>query len=226
MTRKQIILAWLRYNLGLVIYSFGVYCTIHADIGAAPWDVFYLGLSGTLHTTYGVISLATGVLAVALDLWMGEKIGFGTLFDAVFTGFFADFWMYLNPVRLLEEALGPVSQALPSRLLVMAAGLFILSLGTYFCMSSGQSCGPKDAMLIGIGKRLRAFPIGAVQILLQAAVLFIGWFLGGPVGIGTVMAAGLGGTAMQIVFNLLRFEPRDTVHYDLIETVRMLTGKA
>ena len=50
--------------------------------------------------------------------------------------------------------------------------------------------------------------------------------LGGPVGIGTVMAAGLGGTAMQIVFNLLRFEPRDTVHHDLIETVRMLGGKA
>ena len=119
-----------------------------------------------------------------------------------------------------------MSQALPTRLFVMAAGLFILSLGTYFCMSSGQSCGPKDAMLIGIGKRLRAFPIGVVQILLQAAVLFIGWVLGGPVGIGTVMAAGLGGTAMQIVFHLLRFEPRDTVHYDLIETVRMLTGKA
>ena len=226
MTRIQIIRKWLRYNLGLVIYSFGVYCTIHADIGAAPWDVFYLGLSGALHTTYGVISLATGVIAVALDLWMGEKIGFGTLFDAVFTGFFADFWMFLNPILIVENALGQASQALPARLLMMAAGLFILSLGTYFCMSSGQSCGPKDALLIGIGKRLRAFPIGVVQILLQGAVLAIGWMLGGPVGIGSVMAAGLGGTAMQIVFNLLRFEPRDTVHHDLIETVRMLGGKA
>ncbi len=215
MSRIQILRKWLRYNLGLAIYSFGVYCTIHADLGAAPWDIFYLGLSGFFGVSYGFVVMVTGVLVVFLDLWMGEKIGFGTLFDAFLTGYYTDFWMHTDPV-------GNLVSSWPGRALLLVAGLFILSLGMFFAMSAGQGCGPKDAMFLGIGKRLRRLPIGLVQILLQAVVLFIGWILGGPVGAGTVIAVVMSGAALQIVFRALSFEPRDTVHYNVIETLRML----
>ena len=95
-------------------------------------------------------------------------------------------------------------------------------------MSGCQGCGPRDAFFVGVGKRLPKVPIGAVQIIVQIAVLVIGYFLGGPVGIGTIIATFGIGTAMQIVYSIIKFEPRDIVHKDFFEILRLFvkgTGK-
>ena len=65
-------------------------------------------------------------------------------------------------------------------------------------------------------------PIGLVEILLWAAVLLAGWLLGGPVGIGTLISAFGAGLVMQVVYNLLHFEPRKVKHLDILAVTRML----
>lgn len=45
MTRRRILLQWIRIALGLLVFAFGVHLTIRANIGLAPWDCLGMGLS-------------------------------------------------------------------------------------------------------------------------------------------------------------------------------------
>ena len=72
---------------------------------------------------------------------------------------------------------------------------------------------------VGLGKRLPKMPIGMVEVLLWAAVLLAGWLLGGPVGIGTLISTFGAGLVMQVVYNLLKFEPRQIRHRDVLNTM-------
>ena len=77
----------------------------------------------------------------------------------------------------------------------------------------------------GLQIRQIRVPIGVVQILLWAIVLLAGWLLGGAVGIGTLISTFCAGLVMQLVYALLRFEPRDVRHRGVAEVVRQLLRK-
>ena len=100
--------------------------------------------------------------------------------------------------------------------------MLIIAVGQYFYMSSEQGCGPRDTLLIGLGKRMKKVPIGVVNTIILCAVLAAGLLLGGPVGIGTFLGAFGLGTAPQIVCRVLHFEPRDVVHKNFFEAVRIM----
>ena len=106
----------------------------------------------------------------------------------------------------------------------MLTGFVFMALGVWIYMRAGQCCGPRDSLLVGLGKRLPRLPIGAVQILLWAVVLLAGWLLGGPVGIGTLISSFGAGAVMQLVYSLLRFEPREIRHRSVVEVTRLLLG--
>ncbi|MDO5106965.1 MAG: hypothetical protein Q4D39_01680, partial [Coriobacteriaceae bacterium] len=82
---------------------------------------------------------------------------------------------------------------------------------------AGLGCGPRDALLVGLGRRLPHVPIGVVEIGLWSTVTLAGWLLGGPVGLGTLVAALGAGAVMQVVYDLIGFEPRDVTHRGLNE---------
>jgi uncharacterized membrane protein YczE len=56
----------------------------------------------------------------------------------------------------------------------------------------------------------------------MAVVFLLALFLDGPIGLGTALSVIFMGTAMQIVFGLFGFEPRDVVHENMFETLRHL----
>ena len=107
----------------------------------------------------------------------------------------------------------------------MLAGFVFMAFGMLMYMKAAQCCGPRDSLLVGLGKRLPKIPIGVVEILLWAAVLLFGWLLGGPVGIGTLISTFGAGAVMQAVYSLVHFEPRNIRHRDVIEVTRELAGK-
>ena len=217
-TRKEILSQWLRIVLGLLVFAFGVHLTIAANIGLAPWDCLGMGIS--LHTplNYGLSMTALAVAVLVIDLCLRERIGFGTCIDALLTGNFVQLFNTLSPL--------PENHSLWLGIPVMLAGLVFMALGMYLYMRCAQCCGPRDSLLVGLGKRLPRVPIGVVEILLWAAVLLAGWLLGGPVGIGTLISTVGAGAVMQLVYNALRFEPRSVRHRDVVEVVRLLAGKS
>ena len=105
---------------------------------------------------------------------------------------------------------------------LMLLGFVFMAVGMWIYMRAAQGCGPRDALLVGLGKRLPNVPIGVVQIVLWSAVTIVGWSLGGPVGVGTLLSAFGAGAVTQLVYHVLHFEPRDVEHRDVVEISRML----
>lgn len=213
----QMIKAIIRSAIGLFIYAFGVYLTVQANIGVAPWECLSMGISPRVGISFGIVHMISGIIILIIDLLMKEKIGFGTILDALLVGNYVDLIAWFGPVPLISS--------LPVSILVVILGLFAMGYGQYFYMSAGLSCGPRDSLLVALGKRFPHTPIGVVQTVLIGVVLLVGWLLGGPVGIGTVVSVFFAGTALQIVCKLMHFEPRDINHLNVVEATKILFGK-
>ena len=212
--RRTIFRQWLQIAAGLLVFAFGVHLTIYANIGLAPWDCLGMGIA--LHTplNYGLAMTVMGVVILGVDLSLKERIGYGTIIDALLTGNFVQMFNVVNPF--------PANESLWRGIVIMLIGFVFMALGMFIYMKAGQGCGPRDALLVGLGKRLPRVPIGVVQILLWAIVLLAGWLLGGAVGVGTLISTVGAGAVMQIVYNMIRFEPRDIRHRDVTEITRDL----
>ena len=212
--RKTIILEWIRIIIGLFIFSFGVHLTIFANIGLAPWDCLGMGLSYHLPLNYGLCMTMVAVTILLIDILLKEKIGYGTIIDALFTGNFVQFFNSVNPF--------PLNKSLAAGIAIMLVGFVFMALGMAVYMKCAQCCGPRDSLLVGLGKRMPRLPIGLVEVLLWAFVLLAGWLLGGPVGIGTVISTFGAGLVMQLVYYIIRFEPRNLRHRGVVEVSRLL----
>ena len=214
MDRKGVFRGWLRIIFGLLVFSLGVHLTIRANLGLAPWDCFGMGIANQTPLNYGLSMTFMSIIILIIDVLMKEKIGFGTIIDALCTGNFIQMFNDIDPF--------PETTDVFAGIVIILAGLSLMAIGQYFYMSAAQCCGPRDALLVGLGKRLSRLPIGMVLVLLYGTVLLIGWLLGGPVGIGTVVSTFGSGVVMQFIFNTIRFEPRKVEHQSVFETARIL----
>lgn len=199
---------------GLLADGLGIYLTIQASIGLAPWDVLTTALAARFSTSYGTVSMTIGFLILMVDLVLKEPIGFGMVLDVLLVGKSVDLFQWLN---LLPRQTGMGGGAA-----YMLAGLVLVALSQWVYMLAAVGCGPRDALLVAVGKRLKRLPIGAVQFLILFVVFAAGALLGGPVGVGTLISVfGLGGV-MQAVFAAVHFEPRKIVHESIAESLRGL----
>ena len=215
--RAKIFRQWLRIVLGLLVFAFGVHLTIYANIGLAPWDCLGMGIAKHTPLNYGLSMTIMALVILCIDLILKERIGFGTIIDAVLTGNFVQMFNDLNP---LEE-----NKSTWLGILIMMCGFVFMALGMWIYMKGEQCCGPRDSLLVGLGKRLPKMPIGFVEVLLWAVVLLAGWLLGGPVGIGTLISTFGAGIVMQVIYSLLKFEPRQIRHRSVTETIRDLFSR-
>ncbi len=215
--KRKIFIGWIRIVIGLFIFSFGVHLTIFANIGLAPWDCLGMGISYHTPLNYGLSMTFIALIVLGIDLLLKEQIGYGTLIDALLTGNFVQFFNSFNPF--------PLNDKLWLGIIIMLVGFVFMALGMAVYMKSQQCCGPRDALLVGLGKRLSKIPIGIVEVILWALVLLVGWLLGGPVGIGTIISTFGAGIVMQLVYNIIHFEPRQLHHKGLVEISRILLSK-
>lgn len=204
----------IRLVVGLMIFSFGLYMMIAADLGFQPWDCFAMGVAGKLGITYGQSSMWIGLTVLVIDLFLREKIGIGTILNAVTVGYFVDFYSWLHII--------PDNLNIVVALIVLVAGMFVMGIGYYVDMKPGLGFGPRDALMVGIGKRLRKLSVGLVNNIVLAVVLVFGFILGGKVGVGTVISVLGLGFAMQVVFNIFKFEPRDVINDDVKQFFKTL----
>ena len=217
MNKRIILLEWLRIAAGLLVFALGVHMTIYANIGLAPWDCLGMGIARHTPLNYGLAMTCVAVAILLIDLMLRERIGYGTIIDALLTGNLVQMYNDLNPL--------PENRSLWLGIAIMLAGFAFIALGMWIYMRAAQCCGPRDSLLVGLGKRLPKLPIGLVEILLWAAVLLVGWLLGGPVGIGTLISTFGAGAVMQLVYSALRFDPREVRHRDVLEVTRALIGR-
>ncbi|MCR5135791.1 MAG: hypothetical protein K6C12_01650 [Oscillospiraceae bacterium] len=201
-------------TLSLFVNGFGIYLTIQANIGAAPWDVLNLGVSKSLGILYGNASIAISISILMIDILMKEPIGIAMFIDALVVGKAVDFFNWLHLV--------PPCSSLLTAIPVMTVGLFVLAYTQYTYMMASLGCGPRDTLMVGTAKRVRRIPIGLVSIAILSTATLTGWLLGGPVGIGTILCAFGTGPIMQFAFHTVHFDATGIRHQQLKETFRVL----
>lgn len=214
---KKVILEWLKIVFGLAVFALGVHLTIYANIGLAPWDCLGMGIAKHTPLNYGLAMTSMSVVILLLDLLLGERIGFGTVIDALITGNITQLFNNIDPF--------PENTSVWLGILIMIAGFVFMAFGVMIYMKGAQCCGPRDSLLVGLGKRLPKIPIGIVEVMLWAVVLLAGWLLGGPVGIGTLISTFGAGLVMQLIYSIVGFEPREVRHRDIIEVTKELLAK-
>ncbi len=207
----------LRLLLGLFLYALGIVLTMKANLGFAPWEVFHAGLGKTVGMTIGNISILTGLLIVIAVFALGEKLGLGTLLNMVLIGVFMDlllrFW-FMAPATHWWMGL-----------LLLLAGLFVIALASYFYIGSGFGAGPRDSLMVALTRKT-GLAVGLCRGSIEVVAVITGWFMGGMVGVGTVISAFAIGPIVQITFRLLRFDVAKVQHETLDQTLKHMTWKS
>ena len=66
--------------------------------------------------------------------------------------------------------------------------MLIVGLGGGIYLVANLGAGPRDGLMIGLQQKTN-LPIALVRGVLEITVMSVGWYLGGTVGVGTLMFA-------------------------------------
>ena len=163
--------AWTLFGLGegLLIVSF---------TGASPWSVLAQGISLNVNLSIGTITLLVSIAVLILWIPLGQRPGMGTIFNALIIALMIDLCIKFVPTP--SNYIHQIILAIVSVILVGVGG------GIYLVSNLGP--GPRDGLMIGLQK-VSNLPIAAVRATLEISVVGIGWYLGGTVGVGTLLFA-------------------------------------
>ncbi|MGA1695345.1 MAG: hypothetical protein ACO39V_00465 [Arenicellales bacterium] len=89
-------------------------------------------------------------------------------------------------------------------------GVALIGLGSGLYLTANLGPGPRDGLMTGIQRR-SGKPIGWVRAGIEILVLVAGWFLGGSVGVGTVVFALGVGHSVAVFLSLMRVFSRQPV---------------
>ncbi|NLN98139.1 MAG: hypothetical protein GX127_07170 [Eubacteriaceae bacterium] len=212
---NQYALRIIKMFVGFIFYGLGIVVTLRANIGYAPWEVFHVGVANTVGMSIGMVSILVGVVIFIITVSLGETLGSGAILNMIFIGVFTDLFNMLSFI--------PEAQNLTMGLVMMVVGLTIISFATYLYISSAFGTGPRDSLMVALS-RITGFSAGACRGFIEVSVTVIGYFLGGSVGVGTVLSALVVGFILQGVFKIFQFEPKNVQHEDMKETFNRLKG--
>ncbi len=159
---------------GLVLFGVGIAFMVAGDLGLGPWDVFHQGLADLTGIGIGTIILLVGLAILGLFVPLNEKIGLGTLLNAVLIGITVD-------IVLLWLS---TPDSLPMRWLLMLSGPVLIALGSGLYIGGGLGPGPRDGVMTGLAKR--GIRVSRARTGIEVTVLLAGLALGGSIGVGTL----------------------------------------
>jgi len=199
--------------LGYALYGLGIVLTLNANKGMAPWGVLHQGLSLQFGFTIGAATQIVGIFVIMMDLILGERVGWGTIGNVIFIGFFIDL--------INKNGWVPVYQNTWAGYGEMLVGTAVMALATYVYLSAQLGAGPRDGMMIALTKRSR-MQVGLIRNLIEIGVLIAGYFLGGTVGLGTLFMTIGFGRLIQLFFHWFKFDVRQVRHRYVDEDFALL----
>jgi len=188
---------FLVMQVGLGLFGFAIAAMIRANLGTSSWAVLEVALANLLGLTPGTMMVLMGALVLTGDFLLREKIGWGTLANMLSIGSWEDLALRLIP---------PVQGNLPLQAAMLLAAIAVMGLASAIYIGVDAGAGPRDSLMLAI-KRTTGVSIRVARGSIEVTVVALGWLLGGPAGIGTVIFALLIGTFVQWGFKLLKVEP-------------------
>ena len=163
---------------GLTLFGLGEGLLIVSAAGASPWSVFAQGIHLNVGLSVGAVTIIISILVLLLWVPLSQKPGMGTILNALIIGIMIDICIKFVPTP--EDFI--------SQIFLAVAAVLIVGLGGGIYLVANLGAGPRDGLMIGLQKKTN-FPIAVVRATLEITVMSIGWYLGGTVGLGTLLFA-------------------------------------
>ena len=196
---------FIRIQIGFFIFGVAIALMVRGNLGTSAWAVLEVALAPKLHISIGTMTVVMGFMVLSGALIMREKLGWGTLANILSIGPWEDFW--LSRIPSINDNL-----LLQSGMLLSA--IFLMGLASAIYIGVDAGAGPRDSMMLAI-KRITGISIRAARAIIEVTVVTIGWLLGGPAGIGTVVYALLVGPAVQLGFKVFKVQPHKPVEPEI-----------
>jgi len=163
---------------GLMLFGLGEGLLIVSFTGASPWSVLAQGISLNLDLSIGTITLLISIAVLILWIPLGQKPGMGTIFNALIIALMIDLCIKFVPT--------PTNYFY--QLILAVVSVITVGIGGGIYLVSNLGAGPRDGLMIGLQK-VTNLPVALVRAILEISVVSVGWYLGGTVGVGTLLFA-------------------------------------
>ena len=181
--------------LGLILFAIGETLLITANQGVSPWTVLAQGISLQTNLSIGVTTFIVSIFVLILWYPLSQKPGLGTILNIILISIVIDLTIPILPYPKLF-----LFQIIQSIIAV-----FIVGLGSGFYLTANLGPGPRDGLMTGL-QNLTSQPIALIRTIIEVSAVGVGFYLGGIVGIGTLLFAfGIGPTVSFGIFIVMKF---------------------
>jgi len=177
---------------GLALFGLGEALLVQSHIGNSPWVVFAQGVSLKTGISLGWATFAISVAVLLLWIPLRERPGFGTLLNIIVIA-----WVLQISVDRI-----PLQHGFFPGLVFALLGVGCVGIASTLYITCGLGPGPRDGLMTGIHVKT-GVRVGRVRLVIEILVLVSGGLLGGRIGLGTALFAGLIGQAIAISCGIL-----------------------
>ena len=163
---------------GLVLFGLGETLLITANQGVSPWTVLAQGLSFQLDLSIGITTFIVSIIVLFLWFPLKQKPGLGTLLNVILISIVID----------LSTPILPYPKTFFYQIVQSLIAVLIVGVGSGFYLTANLGPGPRDGLMTGLQK-LTNQPIALIRTVIEVTAVVIGFYLGGVVGMGTLLFA-------------------------------------
>ena len=181
--------------LGLSLFAIGETLLITANQGVSPWTVLAQGISFQTNLSIGFTTFIVSLIVLILWYPLKQKPGLGTILNIVLISIIID----------LTIPILPYPKSFLFQIIQSIIAVFIVGLGSGFYLTANLGPGPRDGLMTGL-QSLTNQPIALIRTIIEVSAVGLGFYLGGIVGIGTLLFAFGIGPALSIgIFIVIKF---------------------
>ena len=126
----------------------------------------------------GVITLFVSSFVLFFWFFLDQKPGIGTIMNIIIIAIMIDISIFYFQAP----------ENYVSKIIMAVIAVLIVGLGSGFYLAANLGSGPRDGLMVGLQKKTK-LPIALVRAFLEITVVITGWYLGGTVGLGTLLFA-------------------------------------
>ena len=192
---KPRIITLLYLVIGLILFGLGETMLITANAGVSPWTVLAQGISIKTGYSIGITTFIVSIGVLILWIPLKQKPGIGTILNTIIISIILDVSLpYL-----------PAPESFFLQALQVFIGVIIVGLGSGFYLIANLGPGSRDGLMTGLQKKTN-LPIALIRATIEVSAVIFGFYLGGVVGVGTlVFAFGIGPAVSAGLFFVSRF---------------------
>jgi len=188
---------FLVIQIGFLLYGLALTLIVRANLGTGTWLVLEVALANMFGIKIGTMTVYMGFIVLIVALALREQVGWGTLGNILSIGPWLN--LFLNIISTPKD-----NMAL--QIVMFLLGVLIQGAATAIYIGVDAGAGPRDSLMLAI-HRTTGVSIRLARGALEILFVLIGWLLGGPLGLGTVVFALLIGPSVQWAFKLFKVQP-------------------